>query len=233
MLNEREQKSKKNKRQGGNQAISGNEQPYYNDEDYPGYNGNNIDDINQDEALVDNEPQPFNYDPSSFVSDLQPSYRPSPAKKTLSLKKSNRSVNANQGQRRRSTYVPNQNEYQRKPKSISQAPNIVEPDSIETIDEEKSYTGVVQNFYRDKEHGFIRCDDLPTVTYFKDSHILCEGVNFLIKQQMVEFKVTLWDEDKLCATLVKPLELSPTQKMMQKSYLKRQAEAEAAKETAE
>ncbi len=88
----------------------------------------------------------------------------------------------------------------------------VDPDYVPEVIEGHVYDGFVQNYYREKGYGFIRCDSFEIPAFFHYSEIQLEGFKYLIKQQKVEFKARLSEDGKLQAYEVVPTELAPTQK---------------------
>ncbi|WP_245411429.1 cold shock domain-containing protein [Pleionea mediterranea] len=88
----------------------------------------------------------------------------------------------------------------------------VDPNYVPEVEEGKTYEGIVQNYYREKGYGFIRCEEFKVPAFFHYSEIQLDGFKYLIKQQQVEFKARVSDEGKLQAYLVTPTELAPTQK---------------------
>lgn len=103
----------------------------------------------------------------------------------------------------------NQNEKQ----TVKQRPvDEYEKGYVPEVEEGKVYDGIVQNYYREKGYGFIRCDDFKVPAFFHYSEIQLDGFKYLIKQQKVEFKARVSDEGKLQAYEVTPTELAPTQK---------------------
>ncbi len=87
----------------------------------------------------------------------------------------------------------------------------VDNDYVPVVEEGKVYNGIVQNYYREKGYGFIRCEDFEVPAFFHYSEIQLDGFKYLIKQQKVEFKARVSDEGKLQAYEVTPTELAPTQ----------------------
>ncbi|WP_205859229.1 cold shock domain-containing protein [Pleionea sediminis] len=83
---------------------------------------------------------------------------------------------------------------------------------VPEVEEGKVYEGIVQNYYREKGYGFIRCESFKVPAFFHYSEIQLDGFKYLIKQQKVEFKARVSDEGKLQAYEVNPTELAPTQK---------------------
>ncbi len=83
---------------------------------------------------------------------------------------------------------------------------------VPEVEEGKVYDGIVQNYYREKGYGFIRCEEFKVPAFFHYSEIQLDGFKYLIKQQKVEFKARVSDEGKLQAYEVNPTELAPTQK---------------------
>jgi CspA family cold shock protein len=95
--------------------------------------------------------------------------------------------------------------------NFQQTRHQVDSDYVPQVEEGKVYSGIVQNYYREKGYGFIRCEDFEIPAFFHYSEIQLEGFKYLIKQQKVEFKARVSDEGKLQAYEVTPTELAPTQ----------------------
>lgn len=92
------------------------------------------------------------------------------------------------------------------------SPDAYEQGYTPEVVEGKVYQGIVQNYYREKGYGFIRCEDFEVPAFFHYSEIQLDGFKYLIKQQKVEFKARVSDDGKLQAFEVTPTELAPTQK---------------------
>ncbi|NVJ62510.1 MAG: cold shock domain-containing protein [Gammaproteobacteria bacterium] len=101
---------------------------------------------------------------------------------------------------------------QDKPNNKARQVDEYEKGYVPQVEEGKIYDGIVQNYYREKGYGFIRCEEFKVPAFFHYSEIQLDGFKYLIKQQKVEFKARVSDDGKLQAYEVTPTELAPTQK---------------------